>query len=312
MADVTITYKGNEITSMSATGTKTLLTKGQYCEDDFTIAYTQPSAPSPSLQAKTNISPTTSSQTITADEGYDGLSSVQINAMPSGSASTPATTITANPTISVNASGLITATASASKSVTPTVSAGYVSAGTAGTVSVSGSNTSQLTAKAAATYTPTTADQTIASGQYLTGAQTIKGDANLLAENIKDGVTIFGVTGTYTGGGGGGSYTVTVTLTNPRHSTHFASFDIYEQLSDSYYDMGELIGQISSPTGSTQVSVSSSIYGVGMIASGTSVADGTASCTGGVSFTDTDYAGVFWFEVVGDGTITIDSIDYDN
>lgn len=36
----------------------------------------------PALQAKTNISPTTSSQTITADSGYDGLSSVQINAMP--------------------------------------------------------------------------------------------------------------------------------------------------------------------------------------------------------------------------------------
>lgn len=38
---------------------------------------------SPNLQAKTNISPTTSSQTIQADTGYDGLSSVQINAMPS-------------------------------------------------------------------------------------------------------------------------------------------------------------------------------------------------------------------------------------
>ena len=41
------------------------------------------------LQEKTNINPTTSSQTITPDSGYDGLSSVQINAMPSGSAGTP-------------------------------------------------------------------------------------------------------------------------------------------------------------------------------------------------------------------------------
>lgn len=212
MPDVTISYKGNSIATMSASGTKTLLTEGKYCEDDITVAYTKPSAPTPTYQAKTNITPTTSSQTITADAGYDALSSVQINAMPSGSASTPATTITANPTISVNASGLITATASASKSVTPTVSAGYVSAGTAGTVSVSGSNTSQLTAKAAATYTPTTADQTIASGQYLTGTQTIKGDANLLAENIKKDVSIFGVTGTFEGSGGGGVQTANVTI----------------------------------------------------------------------------------------------------
>lgn len=37
---------------------------------------------SPNLQDKTNISPSTSSKTIRADSGYDGLSSVQINAMP--------------------------------------------------------------------------------------------------------------------------------------------------------------------------------------------------------------------------------------
>ena len=43
-------------------------------------------------QAKTNISPTTSSQTIRPDSGYDALSSVQINAMPSGTAGTPSAT----------------------------------------------------------------------------------------------------------------------------------------------------------------------------------------------------------------------------
>ena len=37
----------------------------------------------PRLQSKTNISPTESSQTITADSNYDGLSSVQINAVSS-------------------------------------------------------------------------------------------------------------------------------------------------------------------------------------------------------------------------------------
>ena len=52
--------------------------------------------------------------------------------------------------------------------------------------------------KGAQTYTPTTTDQTISSGRWLTGAQTIKGDANLLASNIKSGVSIFGVSGSIT------------------------------------------------------------------------------------------------------------------
>ena len=56
--------------------------------------------------------------------------------------------------------------------------------------------TGSIAFKAAQTYTPTTTTQTIASGQYLSGAQTIVGDANLLASNIITGVSIFGVNGT--------------------------------------------------------------------------------------------------------------------
>ena len=55
-----------------------------------------------------------------------------------------------------------------------------------------------IQSKAAATYTPTTSDQTINAGQYLGGAQTIKGDANLVAGNILYGVTIFEVPGSLT------------------------------------------------------------------------------------------------------------------
>lgn len=101
------------------------------------------------LQSKT-VSPSESAQTIKADNGYDGLSQVTVNA----------------------------------------VSRTYVGSG--------------VTKKSAATYTPGTSDQNIASGQYLSGAQTIKGDANLVAGNIKSGVSIFGVTGTYAGGGSSG------------------------------------------------------------------------------------------------------------
>lgn len=182
MADVTISYKNNEIATMNATGVKTLLTGDTFCEDDIVVSYTKPSAPSPTLQSKT-VSPTTSQQTVTADQGYDGLSSVQVNAMPTATHPQPSVSIT-------NSTGLVTAS--------HTQSAGYVTAGTT-------SKTLQLTTKAAATITPTTSDQTISANRWLTGAQTIKGSANLIAGNIKKNVNIFGVVGTYEGGGGGGS-----------------------------------------------------------------------------------------------------------
>lgn len=60
--------------------------------------------------------------------------------------------------------------------------------------------TGSIQCQAAQTITPSTTDQTISFGKYLSGTQTIKGDANLLAENIKEGVELFGITGTYTGG----------------------------------------------------------------------------------------------------------------
>lgn len=175
------------------------------------------------LQSKT-VNPSTTSQTVSPDSGYDGLSSVTVNAMPSGSATTPATTITSNPTIGINSNtGIITASNSGTQSVTPTVSAGYISSGTAGTITVNGSHTMQLTTKAATTYTPTTSNQTIAKGTYLTGIQTISGDANLVASNIKSGTSIFGVTGTYTGGA---SNVIRGTFTTPSTTGAASSFTI--------------------------------------------------------------------------------------
>lgn len=255
--------------SISANGTGIDVTN--YASVDVSV--------SPSLQAKTNISPTESSQTISADNGYDGLSSVQINAISStyvgsgitsrsssdlsangdtvtvpagyysaqatkavssmtlptaatssatsgytskatisrstsdqyiniptgyntagayykisavanGTASGPSTISGTSATVST---GTNTLTLTKTVSVTPTVSAGYVSNGTATNSSVS--LTASVTTKAAATITPTTTNQTIASGTYLTGTQTISGDANLVASNIISGKSIFGVSG---------------------------------------------------------------------------------------------------------------------
>ena len=55
--------------------------------------------------------------------------------------------------------------------------------------------TGTMPSKDAATFTPGTTDQTIDAGQYLSGAQTIQGDANLVPENIISGKSIFGVSG---------------------------------------------------------------------------------------------------------------------
>lgn len=55
--------------------------------------------------------------------------------------------------------------------------------------------TGTLASKAAATITPGTANQTIAAGQILIGAQTILGDADLISANILRGKNIFNVAG---------------------------------------------------------------------------------------------------------------------
>lgn len=150
-----------------------------------------------SIATKTSSDLTASGATVTAPAGYYATAATK--SVASGSATTPATSILITPTISVNSStGLISVAVSDSQSVTPTVSAGYVSTGTAGTITVSGSETEQLTTQAAQTITPSTSDTTIAAGQFLTGAQTIKGDANLVGSNIKSGVSIFGVAGSLT------------------------------------------------------------------------------------------------------------------
>ena len=65
-------------------------------------------------------------------------------------------------------------------------------------MSVSGSNVLQLDTQDAQTFVPGVSSQTIAAGKYLTGAQTIAGDDNLVQGNIAAGNSIFGVSGSFT------------------------------------------------------------------------------------------------------------------
>lgn len=142
------------------------------------------------LTPKTSANITVSGSTITTGSGY--YSSAIAKNVAAGSAFPPAVTITKAPTITVNASGVVTATYTGSSSITPTVTSGYVTAGTAGTISTTGTSTYQLTSKAAATYYPSTADQTVASQRWLVGNQTIKSvtTSNLTAANIAEGVVV--------------------------------------------------------------------------------------------------------------------------
>ena len=131
------------------------------------------------IPSKNGTDLTASGATVTVPAGY----------YPAQVSKSVATATQATPSVTVDSGGKITASA--------TQAAGYVAAGTK-------SATKQLTVQAAKTWTPGTSNQTLASGRYLTGTQTIKGDANLKASNIVKGVSIFGVTGTAETGGGTG------------------------------------------------------------------------------------------------------------
>ena len=74
-----------------------------------------------------------------------------------------------------------------------TISKGYLSSNEIITIG---------TAVGGRTITPGTSSQRVPSGSYLLSDVIVEGDANLIAENIKANVTIFGVKGNYAGGEG--------------------------------------------------------------------------------------------------------------
>ena len=92
-------------------------------------------------------------------------------------------------------------------------------------------------------YTPSTDDQYIDSGVYISGSQIIKGDQFLIPDNIRAGVTIFGVQGTFNGGGGGseireGSLLNTSSFTSKEETLNTYGESIY--ISESSYTEGLL------------------------------------------------------------------------
>lgn len=210
---ISSTYVGSGITrrsssNLTASGATVTAPAGYYAEaaiksvSSMTLPTSAASSATSGYTSKATISRSTSDQYINIPTGYNSAGGYyKINATPNGSVTAPSSISGSSATVST---GTNTLTLTKTVSVTPNVTTvGYISAGTAGNSSVS--LTASVTTKAAATITPGTSNQTIASGTYLTGTQTIRGDSNLVASNIKDGVSIFGVTGTYEGESGGGS-----------------------------------------------------------------------------------------------------------
>lgn len=164
------------------------LTSGSQMLDGVT-SYAGGTKVTGSIPSRTGSDLTASGATVTVPAG--NYAAAATKSVASGSATAPASITGTSATVST---GTNTITLKKTVSVTPTVTAGYVASGTAGNSSVQ--LTASVTTKAAATITPGTTDQTISAGTYLTGAQTVKGDSNLQAQNIVQGKTIFNIAGT--------------------------------------------------------------------------------------------------------------------
>ena len=216
ITDTTTDANGNIIVdvSSSADDSIALATAGTYF--DKNIIFNIKTFTDPILQEK-SVTPSTATQEVIPDAGYDGLSKVNVEAM---SIATQAT-----PSVSIDSSGLITATA--------TQTAGYVEAGTK-------SATKQLAFQTAKTITPTTTSQiAVSSGYYTGGTVTVKGDSNLVAENIKSGVSIFGVNGTYEGNSGGGNTDIEDSIIN-RTITNYTNDRVTSIGSYAFYGCSSL------------------------------------------------------------------------
>ena len=200
VAAISSTYIGSGITSrsltdLSASGATVTVPAGYYSTQatksvtTMTLPTAVTSSATSGYTSKATISRSTSDQYINIPPGYNSAGGYyKISAVANGSATGPTSITQSNATVSTGTNTLTLTKQNVT--TTPTVSAGYVSSATASTATVS--LTASVTTKAAATYYPSTSDQTISANQYLTGAQTIKAVvvSGLDASKILSGTTV--------------------------------------------------------------------------------------------------------------------------
>lgn len=180
-----------------------------------------------------SITPSTSSQTITASGGVDGYSPISVSAVTSS--------IDSN----ISAANIVS---------------GVSILGVSGSaIELNGDTLSVTPSTLSQTLTPTSPKNGFT--EVSVSAVTSSIDANITAGNIKDGVTILGVTGSYTGSGGSTKYGLSVdnfignttngVLGTPRTVNGITFTGVteipYNCLSHLFKDKGVVTGAVSFP-----------------------------------------------------------------
>ena len=281
MAISKVILNGNtlmDVTQKTVTASTLLQGETALKNDGTDITGTLVPSVAPTLQSKT-VSPSLSQQTVSPDSGYDGLSSVTVNAMPSGTAGTPTAT-----------KGTV---ANHSVSVTPSVTntTGYITGGTINGTAV-----------------------TVSASELVSGTKSIteNGTGIDVANYASVDVDVSGGGGTPYDGSHHRSpagYLVICRLDNGESNAYFNYCKVYECTNDV---KGTLLASFPSPESCIVVGVStpqiyfefsSSGYLTGLY----------AVCTGGVIDNYiTDDSTYYILDVTGDGSVEFSGIDWDD